>query len=258
MTESRDKPTPGPEQGRQDALSPSPPTRSGRRPESSGRPSGTTVRLDSGRRRGGQLIVGRLTEHGRANYQFRAQEDVSYFVKILTTRGERVLWGKDLERAVLASETQAKVGDLVGARRIGRRAVTITARSRDAEGRIVAQDEHHAHRNTWVLEKVQFFAQRARLARQARDEQADVRESVRAHPELSSTFISFRAAEDYAARHYADPAERRRFIEGVRAAMSASIQKGEPLPSVRMRDRTQRTAPARTPSMPRKPEEPTR
>ncbi len=258
MSESRDKPDAGSERGGQPAASPSSSTRGGRPPGPGGRMSGTTTRVDFGRRRGGQLIIGKLIEHGRANYQFRAQEDLSYYVKLLTTRKERVLWGKDLERAMLASETQPKVGDLVGARRVGRRAVTITARSRDAEGRILAQNEHHAHRNTWVVEKVQFFAQRARLARQARDEQADVRESVRAHPELRSTFISFRAAEDYAARHYADQDERRRFIEGVRAAMSASIQKGEPLPSVRLRERAQGTTPARTPSPTRKPEEPTR
>jgi hypothetical protein len=176
-------------------------------------------------------------------------------VKLLTSRGERVLWGKDLERAVGAGETQPKVGDLIGARRVGRRAVTITARERDAEGRIVSQEEHHAHRTRWVVEKVQFFAQRARLARQVRDEQADARATVKAHPELKSTFISIRAAEEFAARRIVDPQERLRFIEGVRSAMGASIQKGEPLPSVRMRERT---APARPAPVPRKPEDPTR
>ena len=71
--------------------------------------------------RGGQLLIGRLTEHGRAAYQFRSGEDLSYYVKLLTSRGERTLWGKDLERAISVGETQPKVGDLVGARRVGRR-----------------------------------------------------------------------------------------------------------------------------------------
>jgi len=210
------------------------------------------------RTRGGQLLVGRLTEHGRAPYQFRSGDDLSYYVKLLTSRGERTLWGKDLERAVSASETRAKVGDLVGARRVGRRAVTITARQRDREGRVVRQEEHHAHRTRWVVEKVQFFAERARLARQVRDEQADARESVRAHPELKSTFLSLRAAEAFAAQRIADPNDRARFLDLVRSAMAGSMRKGEPLPSVRMRDqRTQTEAKSPTVST-RNREEPTR
>jgi hypothetical protein len=208
--------------------------------------------------RGGQLLVGRLTAHGRARYQFRSGEDLSYYVKLLTSRGERTLWGKDLERAITASETQPKVGDLVGARRAGRRAVTITARERDAEGRVLRQEEHHAHRTRWVVEKVQFFADRARLARQVRDEQADVRESVRAHPELKSTFLSLRAAEAFATQRIADPKDRARFLDLVRTAMAGSIQKGEPLPSVRLRDQRARgeAVPSKVPTQKR--EEPTR
>lgn len=209
------------------------------------------------RTRGGQLLVGRLMEHGRAPYQFRGGEDPSYYVKLLTSRGERTLWGKDLERAVSASETQPKLGDLVGARRVGRRAVTITSRERDAEGRVVRQAEHYAHRTRWVVEKVRFFAERVRLARRVRDEQADVRESVRAHPELKSTFLSIRAAEAFAAQRITDPGDRARFLDLVRSAMAGSIQKGEPLPSVRLRD--QRTRTDKSPTVPtRKREEPTR
>ena len=51
-------------------------------------------------RRSEALIIGRLQAHGRAQYQFRAGEDVSYYLKVLTNRGERTLWGKDLERPV--------------------------------------------------------------------------------------------------------------------------------------------------------------
>jgi hypothetical protein len=209
------------------------------------------------RTRGGQLLVGRLTEHGRAPYQFRTGDDLSYYVKLLTSRGERTLWGKDLERAILTSETGAKVGDLIGARRVGRRAVTITARQRDAEGRVVRQEEHHAHRTRWVVEKVQFFAERARLARQVRDEQADARESVREHPELKSTFLSLRAAEAFATQRIADPNDRERFLDLVRSAMAGSIRKGEPLPSVRLRDQRTRSEVKPPVSTPKR-EEPTR
>ena len=208
-------------------------------------------------RRGGQLLIGRLRDHGPANYQFRAKEDPSYYVKLLTSRGERILWGKDLERAVTEGETRPKIGDLIGARRIAREAVTVTSRQRDSEGRVIAQEERHAHRTRWVVEKVTFFAERARMARRLRDEQADVRESVRAHPELKSTFLSVRAAEEFAAKRISNPEDRERFLELVRGAMAGSIRKGEPLPSTSLRNRTQE---ASGPPGPRtaKREEPTR
>jgi hypothetical protein len=208
--------------------------------------------------RGGSLLVGRLTEHGRANYQFRTDENASYYVKLLTSRGAKTLWGKDLERALNSGETRPKVGDLIGARRAGREAVTVTARRRVADGRIVTEEAHYAHRTRWIVEKVQFFAERARLARRLRDEQADVRETVRAHPELTSSFLSVRAAQEFAARRIADPKDRERFLSLMREAMAASIQKGEPLPSVRLRDpsRTEAVSTVRPRSL--RPDDPTR
>ena len=185
-------------------------------------------------------MIGRLKDHGPANYQFRRDEDPSYYMRLLTSRGERTLWGKDLERALRDGETRPKPGDLIGARRIGRDAVTVTARQRDAGGRVIAQEEHHAHRTRWVVEKVTFFAERARLARRLRDEQADLREAVRERPELRSTFLSVRAAEEFAARRIADPRDRERFLELVRGAIANSIQRGEPLPSVSLRASAER------------------
>jgi hypothetical protein len=204
--------------------------------ESSGAGSPRFAKRQIGPRRGGSLLVGRLTEHGRANYQFRTDENASYYVKLLTSRGAKTLWGKDLERALTSGETRPKVGDLIGARRAGRETVTVTARRRVADGRIVAEEAHYAHRTRWIVEKVQFFAERARLARRLRDEQVDIREAVRSHPELKSSFLSVRAAQDFAARRIADPKDRERFLSLMREAMAASIQKGEPLPAVRLRD----------------------
>jgi hypothetical protein len=209
-------------------------------------------------RRGGGLVIGRLKDHGPANYQFRRDQDPSYYVRLLTSRGERTLWGKDLERALHDGETRPKPGDLVGARRIGRDAVTVTTRERDAEGRVIAQQEHHAHRTRWVIEKVTFFAERARLARRLRDEQTDLREAVRERPELRSTFLSVRAAEAFAAQRISDPKDRERFLELVRGAIASSIHRGEPLPSVSLRASAERKPrPAAKPPDPER-EDPTR
>jgi hypothetical protein len=227
------------------------PNRSGEAPQgdsgapTSGRGNGT--RGDLNRSRSNSLVMGRLQDFGRAPYQFRSQEADSYFIKVLTRRGERVLWGKDLERALSASATQPKRGDQVGARRTGRDAVTILAKERDAEGRVVSQSEQHAHRQRWVVEKVQFFAERAKLAHRVRDEQADIRQTVKAHPELMSTFISLRGAQDLAERRIANPRDRERFLSLVREAMAGSIKSGEPLPLVRLKN-VARTIP-KTPSV---------
>jgi len=209
-------------------------------------------------RRGVQLLIGRLKEHGAANYQFRVKEDLSYYVKVLTSRGERILWGKDLQRALQEAETQPKAGDLIGARRVRREAVTVTNRQRDAEGRVTAQEERHAHRTRWVVEKVAFFVERARLARRLRDEQVDVKEAVRAHPELKSTFLSVRAAETFAERQIKDPKDRERFLDLIRGAMTGSIHKGEPLPSLRLKDGAKRQDPAPAIKPAAKPDDPTR
>jgi hypothetical protein len=182
-----------------------------------------------------QIVVGRFREHGRAPYQFRNREDPSYYVKILTNRGERILWGKDLERAIAQSATRITVGDLIGARRIGGKTVAITTRQRDAEGRMV-ESTRPARRHRWVVEKVQFFAERAKLARRVRDDQIDARKEVARQPELVSTFLSLRGAQAIAERRIADPKDRERFLALVREAMVNSVKNGEPLPTVRIRE----------------------
>lgn len=203
-------------------------------------------------RRLGELVIGRLAAHGPANYQFRVGEDPSYYLKLLTSQGEKVLWGKDLARAVREGETQPKTGDLVGARRIAREAVTLVSRQRDGDGRVLRQAEQHAHRTQWLVEKVTFFAERSRMARQVREDHVDVRATVRAHPELKSTFLSVRAAEEFANKSIANPQDRAKFLELVKGALAGSIQKGEPLPQVNLR--RQPVSPKRVPER----DEPTR
>ena len=203
-------------------------------------------------RRTSELLIGRLKDHGAANYQFRAREDPSYYLKVITSRGERTLWGKDLARALSEGETKPKKGDLIGARRVRRELVTITTRAKSADG-AVTTTEQRAHRSRWVVEKVQFFAERARLARRLRDEQVDMKEAVKAHPELKSTFLSIRAAEEFAAARIKDPQDRERFLSLIKGAMTGSIRKGEPLPAVRLRDPE-----SKVPAAKLKREEPTR
>jgi putative DNA primase/helicase len=199
-------------------------------------------------RRGNQLIVGRLLEHGTANYEFRSDQDPSYYLKLLTNRGERLLWGKGLEKALNTAQTQPKTGDVVGARRVGRQAVSISKPEQAPKTKF---------RTTWEVEKASFFAERARRARLVRDGQTDVRETVRAHPELKSTFLSLRSAEELAAQRIANPEDRARFLSLVREAIAGSINRGEPLPEVRLRERSKTAQETPIPRPPKR-DEPTR
>ncbi|HEY4213700.1 MAG TPA: hypothetical protein VGM84_19635 [Steroidobacteraceae bacterium] len=186
------------------------------------------------RRRSDTLLTGRLVEHGAANYQFRSDQAASYFARLLTDRGERVLWGKDLERAIRNSQSGVRIDDRVGIRQLGRETVTVTERQRDAQGQVVRQSEQLAHRNRWMVEKLLFFAERARMARRVRDEQLDARAAVNEYPELKSTFLTIRAAKEFAAQRISNPSDRERFVDLVKGAIARSIHQGEPLPAVRM------------------------
>src|SRR5262245_124027 len=83
------------------------------------RQQATSTRTPPSRNRSGRVITGRLTDHGRANYQFETHGSPSYYVQILSSRGAETLWGVDLECAIAQSRTQPKIGAMVGVQRIG-------------------------------------------------------------------------------------------------------------------------------------------
>jgi hypothetical protein len=203
--------------------------------------------------RRGDLVVGRLIEHGVAPYEYRASQDPSYYLKLLTSRGERVIWGKGLERALSEAQTKPKIGDVVGARRAGRQPVSVPSRSPAA----ATAESTLKYRTIWEVEKATFFADRARRARQIRDSQTDAKAAVRTSPELKSTFLSLRSAEELAAKRIANPEDRERFLALVREAIAGSIQRGEPLPEVRLRNRSE-TPEEKPKHVPPRRDEPTR
>src|SRR5258708_1092210 len=108
------------------------PARTSRDGQSSGtnddHPRAAPHAMGSSRRRDDQLLVGRLTEHGRANYQFRADQDASYYLKLLTSRGSKTLWGKYLESGVSEWDIEPKTADVVSYARASLAAVPVTSR----------------------------------------------------------------------------------------------------------------------------------
>ena len=186
-------------------------------------------------RRREALLAGRLVDHGSATYHHDPHEPMSYFVKVETPRGERTIWGVDLERAFKESLTKPEVGDEVGLRGVRQDAVTVRTQKRDAGGELIER-ELETHRNRWIIEKRGFFEARAEAARTVRDTSIDPKQAVKSHPELVGTYLQMHAAE-LAAKRFRDPGDRERFVQKVRSALADSVARGEPLPAVRLRER---------------------
>jgi hypothetical protein len=203
--------------------------------ESAARSGNRAPRIDRG-----ALLLGKLLDHGRAPYNQDPKAAMSYFVKLKTAVGERVIWGVDFERAVKESTTKPQTGDEVGLRSLRQEKVKIPAC--DAAGRVTGEGEVERVRNRWILEKSEFFEVRAAAARSIQGPAVSARQAVRQHPELVGSYVAVHAAE-LVAKRMRDPEDRARFVATVRAALAESVARGEPQPAVRLRDR----AKARTP-----------
>jgi hypothetical protein len=201
-------------------------------------PSGAGRSTDPGSRdRPKGPIRGRLIDHGVAAYRHDPHEPISYFVKIETPEGEREIWGVDLKRALKESLTQPKIGDEIALRAVRRDTVTVREIERDPEGKVVGQKPLGVHRNRWIVERQEFFADRAAAARTLRDPSIDPKLAARSHPELVGSYLQMHAAQ-IAARQFRDPQDREKFISHVRTALADAVARGEPLPPVRLKEKT--------------------
>lgn len=182
-------------------------------------------------------IEGQLLEHGRDAYRHNPQETASYYVRLQTPKGPREVWGQDLERAMVKSLTQPQIGDEIVLQETGREAITVKRPIRDEQGQIAGSREVLAHRNRWVVERRDFFEARARDANTVRDERRDPKDTVREHPALAGTYVTLRAGE-ITAEQLKNPEDRRRFIALLRDALADEIERGEPYPTIRLRERS--------------------
>jgi hypothetical protein len=178
-------------------------------------------------------------KHGHAPFEFKAQGTPSYFVTVQTERGERTLWGRGLERALTESRTQPGVGDAVGIRENGIDPMVVVMRERDAQGQVVVEKKLETPRGHWVVERREFFDERAVAAQALRDPRVSRREAVRNHPELVGAYWALDSAGKVAEARIANPESRHRFVALVREALAHAAERGEPLPSPRQRARSE-------------------
>jgi len=185
----------------------------------------------------GELIVGRLVDHGSAPYQHNPKEEMSYFVRIETERGDRDIWGKDLERAFRQSLSTPGIGDEIGLRALGQEAVTVLAAKRDADGNEMGREELHTHRNQWSIERKAFLDQRQQMAEVFRDPSVTATEGVKRHPELEGSYLQLQMGQAMAEEKGTGKHHREQFVDHLRAHLARSIEYGQPLEPVRLRVR---------------------
>lgn len=105
-------------------------------------------------------VSGQVADFGAARYNFEPSGSQSFYVKVQTDSGERVLWGKDLERAV--QEAELTPGEQAHFKREGRTEVTVDAPVKDESGRIVGTEPIQTYRNRWNVERLQEQLKRQR------------------------------------------------------------------------------------------------
>ncbi len=167
-----------------------------------------------------ELVTGRLMEHGTANYRFQADQQPSYYVSLQTIQGARVLWGKDLQRAIGESASQVMVGDMVGVRRVGQERVDPFVSQHEVN------DAAPLYRSRWIVEKLSFLVERAQAARRLRDDRLEAQALARERPGLKQELRVEHAARTLALRHLHDERDRQRFVMLVRQALEGMHSRG--------------------------------
>lgn len=198
-------------------------------------PAQETPKREREGRTEGRVYQGRLIAHGPAPYQHDRQADMSYFVKLETEAGERVLWGLDFARAIKESLSGVKSGDAVSVQQVGERPVTVVARRKDASGNFVRKEEVVAYRNRWLVERQDFIQERESIARVIRDPTIDAPSAVKQHPNLVGTYMELQAAKLAAQNLYPNEEDRQRFISRFRNAVADEIARGERFSVPRLR-----------------------
>jgi putative DNA primase/helicase len=120
------------------------------------------------RLQGERVVVGTVIDHGMDHYDHDVRNAKSYFVKVVTDRGERTIWSGDLGHAFEQNKVQR--GDAVALVQEAHERVTVTVPRRDETGVSIGAASQPATRNRWEVIKLDSLAVR---------EQHQLKETVR-------------------------------------------------------------------------------
>jgi putative DNA primase/helicase len=178
-----------------------------------------------------ELISGRLVDHGPAPYKHNPKEPMSYFVRVETEKGDREIWGVDLERAFRHSLSNPGIGDQVGLRARGKERVTVLTEGKELD----------THRNQWSVERKDFLDQRRDMAAVFRDPSVGAAEGIRRHPGLEGSYRTLEMGQAHAGEQYTSKTHRSQFVEHLRDYVAKTIEYGQPLEPARPPAREERT-----------------
>jgi putative DNA primase/helicase len=178
----------------------------------------------------GELITGKLVDHGPAPYQHNPKESMSYFVRIETDKGDRDLWGVNLERAFRHSLSNPGIGDEIGIRALGKEPVTVLTEGRELD----------THRNQWSVERKEFLEQRREMAAVFRDAAISAADGIQRHSGLEGSYRTLEWGESHAKETYASKTHRTQFAAHLREYIAKTIEYGQPLEPAQPRERRDR------------------
>lgn len=99
-----------------------------------------------------QFSEGKVINHGKARFEHKDRNNLSYFVELEDQKGQRcTTWGVDLQRAMAVSNTQ--IGDQVVLRNLGKKPVDVQRLIHDADGNAVGTEWIPAVRVNWEIER---------------------------------------------------------------------------------------------------------
>jgi conjugative element/phage-associated large polyvalent protein len=118
-----------------------------------------------------RVYVGKVVERGEAPYELDPKNEKSFYVKLETPKGEKVVWGVDLRRAL--EEGGIEIGHEVVIANQGRKQVPVTVKDRDEAGTVLKTSTMVAHRNTWRIETLESLREEALESIRVKAAQAD-------------------------------------------------------------------------------------
>ena len=109
--------------------------------------------------RGERVYVGTAIDFGKAPYLFNKDNDTSFFVKLNTQAGERVVWGKQLEQAISGGDI--KRGQDIVLSNPGKKDVVVQEKVYNSQGLQTGVRGKPATLNEWKATPLDKFTDRA-------------------------------------------------------------------------------------------------
>jgi Large polyvalent protein-associated domain 7 len=135
-----------------------------------------------------RVYIGELVNHGKAPYEFNDKNAESYFVALKTSRGEKVIWGKELP-AAMENRTP---GEMIVLQNIGKVGVVVKEQQYDKVGNVIGVKAKDAIRNEWTAEPLANFTEpkRDEVLRKAQGKEPVIPKGVLKEPSIGVSLHS--------------------------------------------------------------------